>query len=238
MNLHPQAADFPVPALSMPPESRILASLLMAGAIGCAPPTAGGVILCVGLPCIALMVALRTGFDSFPRFLIPGALLAVLSGTILMVTGAGTLLFSTVGKALAGMVTALALNGSAGIGQIQEGLARFPLPSRIRLLAGQMLHQSGLLLDETDRIRRAIALRGGASGFRLTFLLVRTIPAVWLPRLLARADRLGMVMEARGFGAMPRGPWRNPGRDGALVLALSGCSMGAALLLRFGFPPV
>jgi energy-coupling factor transporter transmembrane protein EcfT len=67
------------------------------------------------------------------------------------------------------------------------------LPRPLAALVTQLVVQTTLLAAEARNISRALLLRGG--GVRVLF----AFPAVWLTRLLLKAERVGDAMELRGF---------------------------------------
>lgn len=73
------------------------------------------------------------------------------------------------------------------------------LPSPLAFLCQQILHQTGMLIQETQRIALSIALRGLTQGWRLRLKIVKWIPLAWLPRVTARAERVALAMELRDF---------------------------------------
>ena len=69
---------------------------------------------------------------------------------------------------------------------------------------------------------RAVALRGGTRGFKTGLRLTKALPVAWLPRVLARADRVSAAMQVRDYRGelMDPGPWRPQAID-AWTLLLS-----------------
>ncbi len=83
--------------------------------------------------------------------------------------------------------------------RLQEGLRRLHLPRTLSALIAQILVQTGSLVEETDRLMRAVQLRLPASRARTGWALVRGIPSMWLPRVMTRAERVASAMTLRGF---------------------------------------
>jgi len=105
--------------------------------------------------------------------------------------------------ALKGMSFALIVVGTlstVSFSELSDSLARIPLPRIVLLLILQILHQTQLLRDETARISDAFAVRGATSGIRASGLVLRYFPQAWLPRVVAKSDRVGNAMELRGYG--------------------------------------
>lgn len=81
-------------------------------------------------------------------------------------------------------------------------LAGLRLPHGLQSLLLQIVHQTALLAHETQRMTKALKVRGftaSATGLRLRGLCA--LPQMWLLRLLNKAERVGDAMEVRGFGA-------------------------------------
>lgn len=119
--------------------------------------------------------------------------------------------------------------------EMHTAVAGLPLPRMVRLLLLQILHQSGLLLDETARVRRALAVRApGRFGLAST-RLIRALPRVWLERIAARAERTALAFELRGYhlhGASPLPPSLTTGWPDILALAAAGVALITALALH------
>jgi hypothetical protein len=59
------------------------------------------------------------------------------------------------------------------VSEFREGLARMPLPRLVKAIASQIVHEAGLLLDESRwSVARAARLRGGG---RSVWLLARSL---------------------------------------------------------------
>jgi energy-coupling factor transporter transmembrane protein EcfT len=102
-----------------------------------------------------------------------------------------------------------------------EGLARIPMPRLLRALLAQIVHQTGHLAGETQRIAAAMAVRGAAGRWRVAFGILVALPRVWLPRVLDRADRTAAAMDLRGLGVeLPR--FRSIDRTWRDAMALAG----------------
>ena len=113
-------------------------------------------------------------------------------------------------------LTAVSMNG------LRRGIGRMPLPAIVKAITIQIVHQSATLYSETTRIAHAMAVRGGTSGYRTAFGLIVSLPRVWLPRIVDRAERVGDAMTVRGFGAKDNLPNhdRRPALKDRLVVAV------------------
>jgi energy-coupling factor transporter transmembrane protein EcfT len=83
--------------------------------------------------------------------------------------------------------------------ELRQALLSLPLPLALTTIVLQILHQAAELIRETQRMASAIALRGAARGWASSLRLLVSIPQLWLPRVLQRAERTAAAMEIRGF---------------------------------------
>ncbi len=100
-----------------------------------------------------------------------------------------------------GALTLVALTTLSSLdpSQLQDGMRRLRLPPMLAGLITQILVQTGRLFEETQSMVRAARLRVGSSGPSTAWLLARGIPRMWLPRVMARAERVALAMAIRGF---------------------------------------
>ncbi len=82
---------------------------------------------------------------------------------------------------------------------LRRGLIRLPVPRIMTAVLLQIVQQTYTILYETRRIAAAIAVRGGSVGFRTGLRVVMSLPSVWLPRIIERAERVAAAMEVRGY---------------------------------------
>jgi len=92
-------------------------------------------------------------------------------------------------------IVAILTIGSMGRPALHNAVQHLPLPTTLKLLLFQILHQSSVLFVETGRIRTALTMRG-AAGLRV----LSALPRVWLPRVIFKANRVAHAMEMRGYG--------------------------------------
>lgn len=90
-----------------------------------------------------------------------------------------------------------------------HALARLPIPAFVAAIVQQVIRQLEVQATEIHRIGLAMRARGAARGNR-----IRTafgLPQAWMGRLLFRAQRSTLAMEARGYAGEPvafrRHPW-------------------------------
>jgi cobalt/nickel transport system permease protein len=168
------------------------------------------VIALGGLPVGAL---LRRLLPAMPLVLLIGAFNPFFDRRImthvggLAVTG-GWLSFGSIAVRLALTVLAgLLLIATTGIDDLCRALMQLGAP---RVLATQILlmyRYLFVLVDETGRVLRAHALRGG--GRSVALRLAGPLAGQLLLRALDRAQRIHWAMLARGFDGHTR-PWRSP----------------------------
>ena len=147
------------------------------------------------------------------RFSVPGVLLA---------------------RGMSGVLLSMATVTCLSVGDLREGLTRLPLPGIVSAILVQIVHQAATLLYETKRVASAMAVRGASDGGRAAWQVLWSLPRVWLPRIVDRADRVADAMELRGYcdgeahipasGRMRAADWT------ALALALA--VLGLAVLIR------
>jgi cobalt/nickel transport system permease protein len=116
---------------------------------------------------------------------------------------------------------------------LSQGLARLPLPGVVSAILMQIVHQTRALVHETKQIAAAMAMRGAAGSGRTTWRVLTSLPRVWLPRVMLRAERVAAAMELRGYcdgGWRPvrRSRWRLADRL-VLVLVIGVLSVAVAL---------
>ena len=104
-----------------------------------------------------------------------------------------------VARGLGGMLVSLATVSSVSIADFHTGISRLPLPRALVGLLTQIIHQAGILVSETRRIAAAMAVRGAAGQARSAWRILTSLPGVWLPRVVIRAERVATAMDLRGF---------------------------------------
>jgi energy-coupling factor transporter transmembrane protein EcfT len=82
---------------------------------------------------------------------------------------------------------------------LRSGLLALPVPRVFTAIIVQIIHQTSVLLSETKRVAAAIAVRGASGNGRAALRMLMSLPRVWLPRIIDRADRLAAAMEFRGY---------------------------------------
>ncbi|HNS00360.1 MAG TPA: CbiQ family ECF transporter T component [Planctomycetota bacterium] len=136
---------------------------------------------------------------------------------------------------LASLAVSVAAVTSLGMSELREGLGRLPIPRVVVLIVVQIVQQSTTLLEETQRAAAAMLLRGAAGKGFSAMRVLASFPRVWLPRVIARAERVAVAMELRGYceaGSLSFTRAAFKAADGA-ALALAALAFGGALALRW-----
>ena len=140
--------------------------------------------------------------------------LRAMSGDLLAAAGAGgeamnTWLAGVVREPAIRRIGGIVLRGTAlllvtvatistiGPRDVHVAIGGLPLPRDVRLVLLQIVQQTGMLLNETRRVRDAVAVRGGARG--RGGVLLAALPTAWLIRVTERAERVADSMEVRGY---------------------------------------
>ncbi len=137
---------------------------------------------------------------------------------------------------MAGMLVSTSTATSLSPSDLRRGMLALPVPGIVSAILLQILHQTSELAYETRRVAAAIAVRGASNGWRTSIRLLSSLPRVWLPRVLVRADRVAAAMELRGYCEVdPRayGRCSMTGAD-ATVLAVTVGVLALAVVLRRG----
>ncbi len=102
-------------------------------------------------------------------------------------------------RGLATMLVTVAAASTLTAGELRQGMVRLPAPRIATLILLQVVQQISTLLSETRRMAAAMAVRGGSPAAATALRMLRSLPRVWLPRVMSRADRVAAAMELRGF---------------------------------------
>jgi energy-coupling factor transporter transmembrane protein EcfT len=117
---------------------------------------------------------------------------------------------------------------------LREGLTQLPLPGIVSAIVVQIVHQTASLFYETKRVASAMAVRGASGGGRAAWQVLWSLPRVWLPRIVDRADRVADAMELRGYCDGETRTLRSRRMRAAdwAALALALAVLGLAVLIR------
>jgi len=122
---------------------------------------------------------------------------------------------------------------------LRRGLLGLPVPAMVTAILLQIVQQTATLLDESRRVAMAIAVRGASTGGLTAIRLIGSLPRVWLPRVMERAERVAAAMELRGFcsGDLPTFVLRPIRMADAATLVLVLGVIGLALVIRWWEAP-
>lgn len=236
------------PVSRLSPQVRILSGVVLFAACMVAPATTAPGILVTATAALSWVVACGTPLRVVRPFalfglavLLPYGLLAPLirawspdrGGTWLsaMAPPWGIVLHGMAGI-LVSTCTATTLSPS----DLRNGMLRLPVPLVASAILLQVVHQAPELAHETQRVASAMAVRGASAGWWTSIRLVSSIPRVWFPRLLSRAERVAAAMEVRGYCEEAPHPLRRPSMAGmdAVALMVTVAVLALALGLRLG----
>ena len=136
-------------------------------------------------------------------------------------------------RGLCGMLVCAATVTALSASDLREALLRVPVPGIVSAILLQVVHQTAILFHETRRVAAAMAVRGASSGRVAAWRALFSLPRVWLPRVIVRAERVGAAMELRGYLNGPPPSFRRASMGGADVAAL--CAATAALGIAITF---
>lgn len=197
------------PVSRLAPQTRIVAGALLFAACMVAPaPSRAGLAL-LATAAIGWLVACRTpvrivrgavllGLAVFlPYFL----LVPVIAGEPSSGSWAAALRVPSgvVAHGLAGMLVSIATVSALSASDLREGLLRLPVPTLVSAILLQIVHQTAALGYETRRIASAMAVRGASGKGLAAVRVLASLPQVWLPRVLIRAERVASAMDVRGY---------------------------------------
>lgn len=206
----------------------------LAGSL-CAVAAAAAWILLCRPPGKVLLAFLLLGLALFlPYFLLLPLLPDAPSGSLESWRRALAVPWTVFLRGLGGMLVAVATVAALGAGDLREALVRLPVPHVVSAILLQIVHQTATLFYETRRIAAAMAVRGASSGGVAAWRVLFSLPRVWLPRVVARAERVGAAMEVRGYADAPPRSLRAvaAGRADAALLAAAAVVLAAAVALR------
>jgi energy-coupling factor transporter transmembrane protein EcfT len=140
-------------------------------------------------------------------------------------------------KGIASLTVTLTAVSTVNAEAVRQAIAALPLPANARLILIQIIQQTGMLLDETARVRDAVTLRSGSRGARGGLALAGALPMVWLTRVAGRADRVASAMEVRGYMSAPLAPVTRPSfwqRSEIGAIAAGLVLIAGSIMLRAG----
>jgi len=236
------------PVAGLSPQVRILSGAVLFAAVMVAPSTSAPGILTIGAAVVSWVAACRPsrritlsflllGLAVFlPYFLLVPLIMADSSGPATGWTHALAAPWSVFLRGMAGMLISTATVTTLSASDLRRGLLDLPVPNIVSAILLQIVHQAGELTSETKRVGAAIAVRGGTGGWLAAMRLLSSLPRVWLPRVIVRAERVALAMEFRGYcdsDLRAFGRSAMTSADGvALALALGVLALAAVLRMR------
>jgi len=244
------------PCARLAPPTRLLVAGAVFAACLIAPTTgATGVLFLVGistawlLACRPPLAVLRRALGLALTFWLPLWLLLPLLAQLPLAAAGGVaggrygaalaLLAALLLRGLALLLVALSAVATLSPSALREAPLRLPLPRLAVAIVLQLVQQTASLVAETQRIAAALVVRGATSGgARRRWRVLGALPRVWLPRVIARAERVGDAMELRGFDRAALRSLRSQtlGRRDVTAGALALGLLAIASALRLGAP--
>ena len=151
-------------------------------------------------PARVVRAALATGLVLFlPYFLLLPLIHVEAHGSEWRAIDAVAVVWTVLLRGVSGMLVSVTTVCSLSTSDVHQALVRLPLPSIVTDILVQMVHQTGTLIYETRRMAAAMAVRGAAGHGRTVVAVLSSLPQVWLPRVMERAERIAAAMEMREF---------------------------------------
>ncbi len=136
---------------------------------------------------------------------------------------------AVVARGMAGMLVSIATVTALSASDLREGLLRLPIPTMVSAILLQVVHQTAALGYETRRIASAMAVRGASGKGVAALRVLVSLPQVWLPRVLIRAERVACAMDVRGYCEQDMPSFGAAGFSARDVLALAAGAAALAL---------
>ncbi len=128
-------------------------------------------------------------------------------------------------RGISGMLISIGTVASLNASDLREGLVRLPVPTVVTAILLQIVHQTATLFYETRRVAAAMAVRGASGGGVAAWRVLFSLPRVWFPRIIVRAERVAAAVELRGYC---------DGELRSFQRVTMGVADGIALVLAFG----
>ena len=234
------------PVSRLAPQTRIVAGVALFGACMVAPVPSRFGLAIISTTTLLWLAACRTPLRIVRAALLLGCALFLPYFLLLplVVGGPGAETWARASRVplavfvrgLAGMLVCIATVTTLTASDLREGLLRLPVPSLVSAILLQIVHQSAALGYETRRIAAAMSVRGASGSGVAAWRVLSSLPTVWLPRVLIRAERVAAAMEVRGYceQELPSfGARAARGRD-AVVLALVLTVLALVAAMRYG----
>jgi energy-coupling factor transporter transmembrane protein EcfT len=229
------------PVARLAPQTRILAGAATFAACMVAPVDTGRGAAVAASICVAWLAACRPPARAVRSAILLGLALFLpyfaLTPLLEAGPGAGPLgvfavPWSLFARGVCGLVVSTAAIATLTASDLREGLLRLPIPRVISAILLQIVVQTASLGAEAQRIAAAMAVRAASSRGRTAWRVLSSLPQVWIPRVVQRADRVAAAMELRGYCVQPLGAARLRVRD-AVALALAVLLLCVAAFTRW-----
>jgi energy-coupling factor transporter transmembrane protein EcfT len=140
---------------------------------------------------------------------------------------------------LTGMLVTIGTVTTLSASDLREGLLRLPVPTLVAAILLQIVHQTAALGYETRRIAAAMSVRGASGTGVAALRVLASLPQVWLPRVLIRAERVAASMEVRGYCEQDLMSFGAPnvGRSDVVAVTLSLAALALSASMRYGLAP-
>ncbi len=236
------------PAVRLAPEARIAAGAALFAASLAAPAGTGRGIALIAFVATAWTAACGMPLRAVKSFALLGAAMFLPYFLLVpLLTGAGTPGPSGQGGFLSALAAPwdVVLHGFAGLfltaatvtslsaSDFRRGVLALPLPRLVTGVVIQIVHQTAVLFAETGSVAAAIAVRSGSGRAGTVLRVLASVPRVWLPRIIHRADRVSAAMELRGYAETDlrvMGPTKPRAADAAAIGAAVGLLALAAAI--------
>ncbi|MBI5536962.1 MAG: hypothetical protein HY898_29850 [Deltaproteobacteria bacterium] len=233
------------PVSHLAPQTRMVAGATVFGACMLAPATSWLGVALIGSAALLWLVACRTPLRLARAALVLGCVLFLPYFLLLPFligdpgaetwTSAARIPISVFARGLAGMLVSIATVTTLTASELREGLLRLPVPSLVSAILLQIVHQSAALGYETRRIAAAMSVRGASGSGMAAWRVLASLPQVWLPRVLLRAERVAAAMEVRGYceQELPSFGARTARRGDAATMLLVLAALALAAAMRY-----
>lgn len=122
---------------------------------------------------------------------------------------------------------------SLDLAEFSTGLGDLPIPRTLAILIIQIVHQTAMLTNESWRISSALRIRGLPSRFTTRLRFLPALPAIWLLRIMNRAERVAVAMDLRGFEVITRTTRESRSFPDVLAVAAAILLLGASITIRW-----
>lgn len=122
---------------------------------------------------------------------------------------------------------------SLDLTEFNSGLSRLPIPRAMASIIVQIVHQTAMLTNESQRISSAVRIRGAPSGAIAKLRFLSGLPTIWLLRIMNRAERIAAAMDLRGFEGTTRTSKASLSSLDAFAMTIAVLLLGATITIRW-----